>query len=220
MTQKYPVRLLPLHSYHKIKDSDITQNMYFIRQIRRGYQIKHIRNLRSKCKKLLSASEFYGGISCNLLSIFKKSDAALLPSNDDQLGYTEYWNEGAAARFPTEGNYECYPWQGYFGFMVKDVYKFEAEIPIKNSKGKTIRKDTALLRFVHAPTYCNFWHFNLFLHAKHAVTGQIYNLSGAESDVSKTQVGRIAASLIDDIALLLRTGKSLKYTYVTKSKYK
>lgn len=220
MTQKYPVRLLPLPSYHKIKDSDITRNMYFIRQIRRGHQIKRIKNLRSKCEKLLSASEFYGGISCNLLSVFKKSDAAFLPSNDDLLGYTDYWNEGDAARYPTEGNYEYYPWQGYFGFKVKDVYEFEADIPIKNKNGKTIRTDTALLRFVHAPTYCNFWHFNLFLHAKHSVTGQIYNLSDAESGVSKTQVGKIADSLIDDIAPLLRTGKSLKYTYVTKSKYK
>lgn len=216
----YPRRILPSPNYHNIKEEDVPFNAFLLRQIRRKHQVKTIRVLRSKCESILSASEFYKGISCNLLStVFRKEHSFFIPSNDAELGYIEDWHPGDSPILPTEGNCEYLPWQGYCGFKVSDLYEFEADIPIKNKNGTVVRTDVCLIRFEHAPTLCNFWHFNLFLYAKHSNTGEIYNLKDPEKGVSKSQLTKIATALADDFAPLLRTGKSLKCTYITKSKY-
>ena len=214
----YPTIILPSLKHKLIKSDSLPSNTCFIRSIRNKPQIKSRERLKEKIGSILSASEFYNGISCNLYFVFNERHASFNVKDPSNKGLNTHWESPNPPMKPIEGDYEHVHWQGYFGFFLKKISKFEAEIPIKKN-GKLLRHDKCFLKIVHAPTQCNFWHFNLFLFAEHSKTKMIYNLNDTVHGPSKSQVPRIAASLIDEISEYLSIYKQLRPHYLSKNKY-
>lgn len=196
MTKKYPKLIIPKLNYHFIDTDTLPQNIFFIRTIRKKRQIKTLSKLKELSAKILSASEFPNGISCNLYSVFDEKHSCFNVKDPHNRKVISDWLPDKISIIPEIDEYEYLPWQGYFGFQLKKIKEFESNIPIKKD-GRIIRRDTCVLRVVHSPTNCNFWHFNLFLFAINSVTHKEYNLNDQVEGISKSQIQKIATSLFN-----------------------
>lgn len=214
----YPTIILPSYKHKPIESNNLPSNICFIRSTRNKPQIKSRKILKEKIGSILSASEFYNGISCNLYFVFNETHTCFNVKDPSNKGLNKNWVSPNPPMMPIAGDYEHIHWQGYFGFFLKKINKFEAKIPIIKN-GKLLRYDKCFLKVVHAPTQCNFWHFNLFLFAEHSVNKEVYNLNHPDYGPSKSQVPKIATSLIDEISKYLSISKQLKPVYLSKNKY-
>ncbi len=218
MTKKYPKLIIPKSNYKFIETSTLPRNIFFIRATRKKSQIKTLSKLKKISTRILSASEFPNGISCNLYSVFDERHSCFNVKDPNNRKVISDWLPNKNSIMPEKDEYEYLPWQGYFGFQLSKIKEFESTISIKK-EGKVIRRDKCVLRVIHSPTNCNFWHFNLYLFAINSVTDKEYNLNDKEEGISKSQIQKIATSLIDGILPYLSLGRNLKKKYIAKNIY-
>lgn len=212
----YPKHMYPKGTWHRIPQCAKVSRMMVLRFI---YQSKMPNGgfiSLDMMKSFMRDSQFYEGLSVNLLSRFKKRDT-IWWVDDKQL--TTYWDyQSTAPRVPLTKLKAIYN-PGYFGFFISDIEKIESTFQIYKQNGKIERTDIVRCKAVHCPTKVNFWHYNIILYGEKVVNNQPveYLLS---DELSKSKVASVASLLMEDFYDCLKLGSQLHGKPLPKKLYK
>lgn len=154
---RYNMALLPRRNYKIIKDCHCLSTFYLCRYP----SGKRWHVFPSEIKDNWDTSELSRGMSCNLLSVYKHKDACIRPGGKVKDGHHQLWKEGDAGIIPPNLKYRKRA--NFIGIKYDDILRREIridnfEISFRNG---SIRTDALVLRLIHRPTYCNFWHFEI-----------------------------------------------------------
>ena len=81
-----------------------------------------------------------------------------------------------------------------------------------------VREDKVYFNVEHAPTKCNFWHFNVLIYGVNSKTHETYRLRDIEG-YSNGQMTKVATALIHKLEDKLVLPQDMKKMYLSKSKY-
>ena len=168
-SQGYPRYMYPKGTWHRIPRYSKMGRMMVLRfmymdQMPPGDIISY-----DVMKKNMRDSQFYEGLSVNLLSGFKKSDSIWWV---DDKSLTDYWDfQSKAPKVPSD-KLLIIQNPGYFGFIISDLEKIESTFQIFNDKGKPQRTDKVRCKVEHCPTRVNYWHYNIFLYGEKTVNNE------------------------------------------------
>lgn len=216
MKKCYHKRVLPSPSFKKIVIDTYLNDFFLLRYSDHDRPIKKgEKNLASH----FSASQFYGGLSVNLLSVYRKQDACfkVIGSKDDPQH--QPWNDGDAPFAPFEKILKYSRYRGFVGIRIKHLLRAKIDKrPIK-VQGVTLRNDKAYFKLEHAPTVCNFWHFNIHIEAVNSETNQEYLLKDLNG-YSNNQLTKVAVDLLHQIEDYVKPRKYMYRYNLPKCYYK
>lgn len=208
--REYPNYMYPRKDYHKIPMCNHLDDMMVLRFMYKDRAVTKMPpedsfNL-TLMQDYMKEGLFMNGISCNLLSLFKKRDAIFWVKNQDLTN--KDWNFKSPANHISKTDYDIYTDPGYFGFRIKDVEKLSTTIDIYDKNGCKKRVDDVVCRVEHCPNIVNFWHFNIFLYGIEKIdnTNRIYRL---DKEVNEKKVRKIAKTLMSDFFEILLTHSKL-----------
>lgn len=208
--REYPKYMNPRKDYHKIFRSKHLDDMMILRFMYKDQAISRMPSEDSFTLALMQdymkEGHFVNGISCNLLSVFKKRDAIFWVKNQQLTN--QDWNLKSPTKHISKKDYDIYLDPGYFGFCIKEVEQLSTTIDIYDDKGCKIRNDDVVCKVEHCPNIVNFWHFNIFLYGidKSDNSIRIYRL---DNEVSVNKVKKTAKTLMGDFFEILLTHSKL-----------
>lgn len=105
----------------------------------------------------------------------------------------------------------------------ESIKAFRSKITF-NTKDNVSRVEDATLRFEHAPTYTNFWHFDLHVWScPQDKSKEPYKLrehiEGRNENSKSRKFRKYMVGIMENIDSIMTTGKSIKPVYLTKSNY-
>lgn len=206
----YPKHMYPHKNYHLIPRGKHLKNMMILRAMYNGgiEQMPDKGNVDlDMMKTYMRDSQFSSGISCNLLSVFKKDDSKFWVTNQDLTSTS--WSLNSKISVITDNDFAIYDNPGYFGFKIMDVEKLSTTVNINDSKGKIIRTDVVFCKVVHCPNIVNFWHFNIFLYGIDSSNGE-KNIYRLDERLNGNKIKKVAKSLMEDFYSILINGNNLK----------
>lgn len=212
----YHKRILPRADYHKIIVDTYLEKFFLLRysigdvSIKKGdkYIAKHF-----------NSSQFYDGLSVNLLSVFHKQDAAFKVLGSAQDPQHNCWNSGDSPVCMQDSMLKYLRNRGFVGIRIKDLYKARIDKREIKINGVLKRNDKVYFKLEHAPTKCNFWHFNIHIEAINSNDNSKYLLRDLEG-YSKNQLSKVAADLLHQIEDYVKCRSKMKAYPLPKSYYK
>lgn len=205
----YPRYLYPKLRYHRIPPHPKMKRMMVLRLMLGAEMPKKGLIDRDTMAAHMRDSQFYGGISVNLLYMYKKRDVVWW-IDDEQL--TDYWDYRSTPPGIPASKLLHNKKQGYFGFCIRDIERISSTYQVFNDKGKFQREDGVICKVEHWPTRVNYWHYNIFLYGvekKKDAEPRIYLLS---SECGKSKVKNVASNLMEEFFQILRSKQQL-HTY-------
>ena len=221
---KYPKNLLPSKEYvGRIAAEDIPRGACFIRWTAKNLPVKAIQGLRKNAAKHIEKGCIFNGISCYLCSVMKKNATMFILAIPKGTRYCDTWNEGEDPIMPDDADVAIRENRGCFCMKAESIKAFHSKITF-NTKDNNSRTEDATLRFEHAPTYTNYWHFNLHLWScPQDKSKEPYKLrehiEGSSENARSKKFRKYMVGIMDDIGSIMTTEKSIKPVYLTKSKY-
>lgn len=216
MKKKYPHRVLPRTDYKKIVVDAFLDNFFLLRYALGDISIK---KGDTNYARHFKASQFFDGLSVNLLSVFRKQDAAfkVLGSADDPQH--QEWQEGNDPFSLDEGMLKYSRYRGFVGIKIKDLNKAKIDKRAIKIDGVTIREDEVHFTLEHAPTLCNFWHFNIHIEGINSNNHEYYLLRNEEG-YKNSQLSKVAADLLHQIEDYVVSRKRMRAYKLPKTYYK
>lgn len=212
----YPKYMYPKGTWHHIPQCAKVGRMMVLRFIYKSKMPSGGFISFDMMKSFMRDSQFYEGLSVNLLSRFKKRDAIFWV---DDKHLTSYWdNKSTAPKVPLTKLLEIHN-PGYFGFLISDIEKIESTFQIYKQNGKVERTDIVRCKAVHCPTKVNFWHYNIFLYGEKLVNNQPVEYLLSE-ELTKNKVASVASILMEDFYECLKLGSQLHSKSLPKKLYK
>ena len=137
--------------------------------------------------------------------------------------YFDMWNEGDEPIMPDDTDVTIRKHRGCFCMKAESIKAFRSKITF-NTKDNVSRIEDATLRFEHAPTYTNYWHFDLHVWScPQDKSKEPYklrdHLEGSSENAKSKKFRKYMVGIMDDIGSIMTTEKSIKPVYLTKSKY-
>lgn len=221
---KYPKHLLPSKEYFgRIAAEDIPRGACFIRWTAGNLPVKTIQGLRKNAAKHIDKGCIYNGISCYLCSVMKKKDTQYILAIPAGTKYFDAWNEGEEPIMPDDADVTIRKHRGCFCMKAESIKAFRSKITF-NTKDNVSRVEDATLRFEHAPTYTNYWHFDLHVWScPQDKSKEPYKLrehiEGNSENAKSRKFRKYMVGIMEDIGSIMTTEKSIKPVYLTKSKY-
>lgn len=224
--RQYPTRLLPKRNFHIISVDDGLDNFFLIRYSLGNKSIKKKvcrRKLtqqdkdtqRKELAKHFKASQFDEGLSVNLLSVYRKQDAAFIVGSRDTSN--QIWSTNSRAQEPQ--NPIFYRYRGFVGIKIKNIRNTVIDNKEIKIGGVVIRKDKVYFKLEHVPTKCNFWHFNIEIYGINSITGVEYRLRN-EPSYKNSQLSKVAAALLDQIKEEIKPRKYMHQYNIPYKYYK
>lgn len=212
----YHQRILPRPDYHKITVDTYLEKFFLLR-----YSIgdKSIKKRDSNIAKHFVASQFYDGLSVNLLSVFHKQDAAFKVLGTAQEQQHNCWSTGDSPICMQDSMLKYLRCRGFVGIRIKDLYKAKIDKWEIKINGVSQRNDNVYFKLEHAPTKCNFWHFNIHIEAINSIDNSKYLLRDIEG-YSKNQLSKVAGELLHQIEDYVKRRCKMKAYPLPKSYYK
>lgn len=164
---KYPKHILPKKGYKRIDNCDIPHESIFLRTIKGQTQPCSQEDIKKGYKAYARKDHWRGGLSVNLLGRYSIEDCKyhLLKNNT----CSDDWKEkDGDAKLPSTDNFEYVDNMPYVGLSAKCVKEFNF---IYKDANQQFSFDNRILEegpvnitldYCHAPTQCNFWHFNIW----------------------------------------------------------
>ena len=171
----YPKNIIPHYLNKHIRQEHVPHHAYFVRLLNLGKKTPSNKNeIHNDLVNYVKADEFADGMSVYLLDIYKPQHSRF-KINDESKWLHNPWIKGDC-NCPQTGDYKCVDKVCYVLIPVKqikrasfDVGKFiqesfsnDNDLLNKDIIIESLKKIT--LRYEHAPTLCNFWHFNIFMY--------------------------------------------------------
>ena len=214
-SRRYPNKLYPHKNYKPIA-VDFSLNDYYL--LRYTIDDEPANDRQNDLGKHFSPSRFYNGCSTNLLSIYKKCDARyIVHGKADSPQHTE-WKEGKSHYHLTLSDYHYKKNRGFVGIKINDL---RATFIDKRSivvQGAVVREDKVYFEIEHAPTKCNFWHFNIMIYGVNSKTNEPYRLRDEEG-YSNSQMTKVATALIHKLEDKIVLPQGMRRRYLSKKKY-
>lgn len=202
----YPKRLYPSKNNKRIV-VDFSMDEHYL--LRYSDSNRPIYTSESDLGKHFHPSRFFNGCSVNLLSVYRKCDARYLVHGKADAPQHQEWNEGDSSFLLKKKDYRYKKNRGFLGVKIgdlKNTFIDKAQIKVN---GAVIREDKIFFDIEHAPTKCNFWHFNIMIYGINSNTNDIYRLRDVEG-YSNSQMGRVALKLVHRLENKLVLSKGLK----------
>lgn len=200
MRPPYPEHLLPQENYKKITNT--LGEYYLVRQI----TIEN--NLGDDNKATaFNASHWHEGLSTSLLSEYTISDVDFFVSGKDEPDCIKEWEDEEGQRQYPNGlmpnKYDYVKDRKCVIVKISDLLNFELENQTFSVKGIPVKKYENADLFItveHAPTNCNFWHFNILLNGRGKLKNkeQIdeYEFSKRKDTIGSGQVEKLVKNVI------------------------
>lgn len=222
--REYPKLMYPRKDYHEIPRCNHLDDMMVLRFMYKDETITSMPSEDSFNQALMQdymkEGHFKNGISCNLLSFFKKRDAIFWVKNQQLTD--QDWNFKSPTKHISKKDYDIYTNPGYFGFRIKDVEELSTTIDIYDKNGCKKRVDDVVCRVEHCPNIVNFWHFNIYLYGidKSEANPREYKL---DKELNDKKFKKTAKTLMGDFYDILLTHsmlseKHLPYHFYRKGK--
>lgn len=159
----YPKRLLPKDDYHVIKELSKFSHMGLF-YLARQQNASTFKKEKSVVENYFPATEFLRGLSTNLLSVCKKKDNnwKLKKGVDDK--FKASWLPHKIVEYPMEQDVDWNLDRPYVSVKIKDVFSlYQLGTGIRDNVGNPLNIEKLTFKIKHAPTCCNFWHFEIFV---------------------------------------------------------
>lgn len=216
MKKKYPHRLLPRADYHNIVVDAYLDDFFLLRYALGNASIK--KGDKSFARHFKS-SQFFDGLSVNLLSVFRKQDAAFMVLGSAGDPQHQEWKQGNDPFIVDDRLLKYSRYRGFVGIKIKDLNRAKIDKRDIKVDGVTIRKDEVHFKIEHAPTLCNFWHFNIHIEGINSKNSQYYLLRN-EQGYKNTQLSKVAADLLHQIEDFVVSRQRMYVHKLPKSYYK
>lgn len=213
--RKYPSHLYPNKRYKKITYDFSLGDHFLLRYTKEDVPLDKGEQLLGKH---MCASRFFNGCSTNLLSRYRKTDARFIVKGTANSPQHEDWNEGDSCYNLREIDFQYNKKRGYIGIKISDLLGVCIDKRPIVVNGIKIREDKVFLKIEHAPTKCNFWHFNIVICGINSKTGKEYKLKDQEG-YTNTQMTKVATDLIHKLEPYLVRPEKMKKKYLPKNKY-
>ncbi len=196
---QYPKHIIPHYLNKHIQPEHIPHHACFVRLLNIVKKTPSNENeIHDYCDQYVKANEFIEGMSVYLLDTYRPRHSRF-KINKEAEWLNGSWENGYC-KCPKENEYRCEDDICYVLIPTKlikhasfDVEKFIKE-SFSNDKDlfdkdiiiESLKKIT--LRYEHAPTLCNFWHFNIFM----------YDVNGVKIDSNylvPKKIERVARSI-------------------------
>lgn len=216
MKKYYHRRVLPNPRYKRITVDAYLNDFFLLRYTDKDKPIKKGElNLATH----FSASQFKEGLSVNLLSVYRKQDACFKVLGTKDAPQHQCWVEGTQPYIPSDDILKYSKNRGYVGIRIKHLYTACIEKREIKVQGTKLRDDKVYFILEHAPTVCNFWHFNIHIEAINSATNEKYLLKDVP-DYSSNQLSKVAADLLHQIADYVKPRKYMRRIELPKHYYK
>lgn len=211
----YPNKLYPQKNYKPLA-VDLSLNDYYL--LRYTVDNKPVKDGQKELGKHFCPSRFYNGCSTNLLSVYKKCDARYIVHGNAHSPQHQDWKEGKSHHQLSFSDFHYKKNRGFVGVKIEDL---RATFIDKRSivvQGTVVRNDKVYFEVEHAPTRCNFWHFNIMVYGINSKTNEIYRLCD-EKDYSNSQMTKVATALIHKLEDKIVLPQGMRKHYLSKKKY-
>ena len=213
--RRYPSKLYPQKKY-KLLIVDYSLNNHYL--LRYTIDNEPINESQKDLGKHFCPSRFYNGCSTNLLSVYRKCDARYIVHGKADFPQHQNWKEGDHYYSLKTSDFHYKKKRGFIGVKIKDLRSLYIDKYRIVVQGAVVREDKVYFNVEHAPTKCNFWHFNVLIYGVNSKTHETYRLRDIEG-YSNGQMTKVATALIHKLEDKLVLPQDMKKMYLSKSKY-
>lgn len=214
---KYPNHLYPKRNYHLIPSNcKKIQDLYLLRLMAQSSMPEKGIIDMALMQKYMDYHHFLNGMSCNLLSIYRKADAKYWITNK---ALNDYWCEGLANSNVEVSDFVTVNNPGYFGFRISDIKQINSAYSVCDERGRTIRRDRIQCEVQHCPTISNFWHYNIVLYGIDDTSGKEHKYLLKDA-VGKKKFSILAKSLMPEFFNILAKDLDMTSKRISESLYK
>lgn len=193
---RYPAHILPSHLHKHLRSTDIPDHACFARKISSCALPLTIQDIYDNKQAYTQAKEFWEGVSVSLISVYKTRDVRFKIKKDCDRDYHALWDNGDVDLPKSQD--VIYDKEATYVGMSADKIKsaaFNVRATESFMNSEKLSKFAELipsitLKFEHAPTLCNYWHFNIFMYTGEKDTERL-DLSN-HLGIEKNQVEKIA----------------------------
>lgn len=164
-----------------------------------------------------------GGISTNLLSVFRKGDVFVRAGGKWRHPHHTPWQPGDMHMAPPYVKYDSNA--TFIGIKIKDIQNLKAISCTIKYEDKTSQNAKAFLKVVHMPTKCNFWHFEiqLWFMAERSDENETYSLerhNKISDSQKKKMIKEMSKMFTDELSNIFRRPDKCHPRYLSKKVYK
>ena len=193
---KYPAHILPSHLHKHLRCTEIPNHACFARKISSCALPLTEQDIYDNKQVYTQAKEFLEGVSVSLISVYKTRDVRFKIKKDSDRDYHTLWGNGDV-ELPESKDViydKATPYVGMSANKIKSA-KFNVRATESFVNSEKLSKFADLiplitLKFEHAPTLCNYWHFNIFMYTGEKDTERL-DISN-QLGMGKNQVEKIA----------------------------
>ncbi len=157
----YPKRLLPRKDYHAITNLSKLPHMRLFYLVRQANTLT-INEGKTVVENYFQTTEFLRGLSTNLLSICKREDNNWKLKKGAADRFKSPWLPNEKVECPTDEDVDWNLNRPYVSVKIKDVLSLhQLGIGINDKAGNPLNVEKLTFEIKHAPTCCNFWHFEI-----------------------------------------------------------
>ena len=211
--RKYPNHLYPKKIYKKIIFDSKLNDHCLLRYTSSDKPIE-----KGKLGEHMGASQFSGGCSVNLLSVYRKCDSRYAVNGKSDAPQHQYWNEEDSSYVLHSKDFKYDKKREFIGVKIKDVRSTYIDNRSIIVNGTKIRDDKVFFDIEHAPTRCNFWHYNMYIYGINSQTKERYCLSTL-NNYSNGQLKKVAVDLLHKLETHLLLPSQMKSHYLPKRYY-